>query len=49
MLSNTEQWTQDDGYFDMYEFFKTIVELFEDEEEGSRSTWAEETLKWWNM
>ena len=37
MLSNTEQWTQDDGYFDMYEFIKTIIELFEDEEVGSRS------------
>ena len=48
MLSNTEQWTQDDGYFDMYEFFKTIIELFEDEEVGGRSTWSEETLKWWN-
>jgi len=49
MLSNTEQWTQDDGSFDMYEFFKAIVELFDDEEEGSRNTWAVETLKWWNM
>lgn len=52
VLSKTEAWTQDDGSFDNYEFFKMVVSLFEDDadsDEPSRSEWAAETLDWWQM
>jgi hypothetical protein len=43
-LSSCEEWGAEDGQFVLQDFYTTIIELFEDEEDE----WVKETLGWWN-
>jgi len=44
-LSNIKRWKSSDGIFHLDDFYDDIVSIFED---NAESSWAKETLKWWN-
>jgi hypothetical protein len=45
-LSNMKRWGSSDGLFYLDEFYDSVVSIFED---NAGSSWAEETLEWWNQ
>jgi hypothetical protein len=44
-LSNMTRWKASDGLFHLDDFYDDIVSIFED---NADSSWANETLEWWN-
>jgi hypothetical protein len=44
-LSNMKRWKSSDGIFYLDDFYDAIVSIFED---NAESSWAKETLEWWN-
>ena len=46
MMSSVETWTKRDGKFDLEQFWKNIVRLFERADEYGLGDWANNTLDW---
>jgi len=45
-MSSVETWTKRDGKFDLEQFWKNIVRLFERADEYGLGDWANNTLDW---